>query len=239
MARILLVEDEQDLRFSLVHNFEFEGYTVVEARDGNEGWEQGRAGGFDLIILDIMMPGMNGLKLLEKIREVDPVVPILMLTAKSTEMDKVIGFEMGADDYLTKPFGLGELLARVKALLRRNRGESTRTSLVRFLNFTVDFENYHVLADGVEIRFSQKEIKLLEYLIQRPNQAVEKGEILSAVWGYRSDATTRTIDTHIARIRRKLSDQSPHRIIQTVPTVGYKFIAELEPAQKRSNLPSK
>jgi len=228
MAKILLVEDEQDLRFSLVHNLSFEGYEVVEAATGTEGWERGSEGGYDLIILDIMMPGIDGLSLLKKIREVDAGVPIMMLTAKSTEMDKVIGFEMGADDYLTKPFGLGELLARVKALLRRNRGETSQKTLVRFMDIEVDFDNFQVVKAGEEIHFSQKEMLLLKYLIQRPSQAVEKGEVLGAVWGYRDDATTRTIDTHIARIRRKLGDQSPNRIIQTVPTVGYKFVAPLK-----------
>ena len=174
------------------------------------------------------MQFLDGLTLLKKIRGIDSDVPIMMLTAKSTEMDKVIGFEMGADDYLTKPFGLGEFLARVKALLRRNRGEASKKTFVRFRDVEIDFDNFQVLKGGEEIHFSQKEMMLLKYLIQRPNQAVEKAEILGAVWGYRSDATTRTIDTHIARIRRKLGDQSTDRIIQTVPTVGYKFVARLE-----------
>ncbi len=227
MVKILLAEDEQDLRFSLVHNLEFEGYDIAEACDGLDGWGQAEAGGFDLIILDIMMPGMDGLSLLKKIRTIDINVPIMMLTAKSTEMDKVIGFEMGADDYLTKPFGLGEFLARVKALLRRNRSDKPICSNVRFLDIAIDFDNYSITKGDESIHFSQKEFLLLKYLILRPKQATDKGEILGAVWGYRSDATTRTIDTHIARIRRKLGDQSPNRIIQTVPTVGYKFIADL------------
>jgi len=122
---------------------------------------------------------------------------------------------------------LGEFLARVKALLRRNRTEQASGSIVRFLNIEVDFENWQLSLDGEVVHFSQKELLLLKYLLQRPNQAVDKSEILEAIWGYRSDATTRTIDTHIAKIRRKLGDQSPNRIIQTVPTVGYKFVAPL------------
>ncbi|MDJ0837864.1 MAG: response regulator transcription factor [Acidobacteriota bacterium] len=228
MTKILLVEDEQDLRFSLVHNLEFEGYDVTEAANGPDGWDAAEDGDFDLIILDIMMPGIDGLTLLKKIRGVNTNVPIMMLTAKSTEMDKVIGFEMGADDYLTKPFGLGEFLARVKALLRRNRAEQAGKTSVRFQDIEVDFDNFTIKKADEEIHFSQKEFLLLKYLIQRPKQAIEKGEVLGAVWGYRSDATTRTIDTHIARIRRKLGDQNTNRIIQTVPTVGYKFVADLE-----------
>jgi DNA-binding response OmpR family regulator len=153
----------------------------------------------------------------------------MMLTAKATEMDKVIGFELGADDYLTKPFGLGEFLARIKALLRRNRVEAPASNTVRFLDFAVDFANFSLEKSGCAIHLSQKEFLLLKYLLQRPGQAVDKGEILDAVWGYRSDATTRTIDTHIAKLRRKLDDRSQHRIIQTVPTVGYKFVAKIAP----------
>lgn len=232
MAKILLVEDEADLRFSLVHNLGFENYTVVEAADGALGWSQFQHDQFDLIILDIMLPEMDGLTLLKKIRAQDGSIPILMLTAKATEMDKVIGFELGADDYLTKPFGLGEFLARVKALLRRRLREPVAdlqdTPLqVTFLDFQIDFKNYEVRRKGEEIKCSQKELHLLRYLIQHAGQAVDKSAILEAVWGYSSNATTRTIDTHIARLRRKLDDRENNRIIQTVPTVGYKFVASL------------
>ena len=229
MAKILLVEDESDLRFSLVHNLEFEGYEVTAASNGQEAFEHFHKSCFDLLILDIMLPEIDGLSLLKKVRRENENVPVMMLTAKATEMDKVIGFELGADDYLTKPFGLGEFLARVKALLRRNRaGEKPPPVTARFLDIEVDFDNYQITKNGEDIHFSQKELLLLKYLIHRPNQAIDKGEILDAVWGYRSDATTRTIDTHIARIRRKLGDQNLNRIIRTIPTVGYKFIAELK-----------
>lgn len=227
--KILLVEDEKDLRFSLVHNLGFEGYEVTEAGNGRIAIEFFEQQNFDLIILDIMMPEVDGLTVLKQVRTKNQDVPILMLTAKSTEMDKVIGFELGADDYLTKPFGLGEFLARVKALLRRRqRRPNSDGAAVRFAGITIDFENYAVTRDNEAIHFSQKEFQLLKYLIRRPNQAIEKGEILEAVWGYTSNATTRTIDTHIARIRRKLEDQDQNKIIQTIPTVGYKFVAELE-----------
>lgn len=227
MTKLLLVEDEADLRFSLVHNLEFEDYVVIAAVDGNEGLEKAKADKYDLIILDIMLPGMDGLTLLKQIRTFNDTVPVMMLTAKSSEMDKVIGFELGADDYLTKPFGLGEFLARIKALLRRNRSKKEGPALTRFLDIEVDFKNYTLSKEGKEIHFSQKEFLLLKYLIERPNQAIDKAQILDAVWGYKSNATTRTIDTHIARIRRKLGDQNLNRIIRTVPTVGYKFVAEL------------
>ncbi len=230
MPRILLVEDERDLRFSLVHNLEFEGYEVAEAADGANGLARAQAERFDLVILDIMMPGLNGLEVLKLLRAQNTTMPVMMLTAKGTEFDKVIGFELGADDYLTKPFGLGEFLARVKALLRRNRPEPSAAMRLAFAGFVADFDNFHLVGGGEEIHLSQKEWALLRYLVQRVNQAVDKAEVLGAVWGYRSDATTRTVDTHIAKIRRKLGDQSLNRIILTVPTVGYKFVAALERA---------
>ena len=229
MPRLLIVEDEADLRFSLAHNLEFEGYQTDTADNGPEGLEKARQQGYDLIILDIMLPGLDGLSVLKKIRTADSAVAIMMLTAKNTEMDKVIGFELGADDYLTKPFGLGEFLARVKALLRRNRNEPRSLNTATFLDFRVDFANYTVQKGDRDIHFSQKEFLLLKYLIHRHNQAVDKSQILNAVWGYTSTATSRTIDTHIARIRRKLNDRNQNRIIQTVPTIGYKFVAPLEP----------
>ena len=228
MPKLLLVEDEKDLRFSLIHNLEFEGYEVISAETGPAGMEKALSQAFDLIILDIMLPGLDGLTLLKRVRAENDRVPVMMLTAKSTEMDKVIGFELGADDYLTKPFGLGEFLARVKALLRRNRDDQSHNGVYRFLDIEVDFDNYTVTKNGEDIHFSQKEIMLLKYLVQRPERAIDKSKILDAVWGYKSDATTRTIDTHIARIRRKLGDQNQNKIIRTVPTVGYKFVAKLE-----------
>jgi len=229
MSLILLVEDEKDLRFSLVHNLGFEGHKVIEANNGMAGWEAFNTEPFDLVILDIMMPNMNGLDLLKKIRSKNAHVPIMMLTAKSSEMDKVIGFELGADDYLTKPFGLGEFLARVKALLRRNRAApAPKSKPLKFLNVEIDFHNYQVILDGEEIHFSQKEFQLLKFLATHPKKALNKAQILQAVWGYTSKATTRTIDTHIARIRRKLGDQDQNLIIQTIPTIGYKFVADIQ-----------
>lgn len=228
MAKILIVEDEADLRFSLEHNLSFEGYETDTAIDGHDGLDKALNTDFDLLVLDIMMPGMDGLTLLKKVRAVNNRVPIMMLTAKSTEMDKVIGFELGADDYLTKPFGLGELLARVKALLRRSRGNAPASSELRFLDIVMDFENFTVQKGRKSIHFSQKEFALLKYLSQHPGQALDKSQILDAVWGYSDSATTRTIDTHVARVRRKLGDQNHHRIIQTVPTVGYRFVAPVK-----------
>jgi len=228
MNRILLVEDEPDLRFSLQHNLKFEGYEVDAAEDGEEGSRKFDENSYDLIILDVMMPKKTGLEVLSDIRKVNKTVPVMMLTAKAQEMDKVIGLEMGADDYLAKPFGLSELLARVKALIRRSKIEKPKPNLYSFLDFQLDLENHQLTKNGDDIHFSQKEFQLLKYLIRHANQTQKKTDILSAVWHYESNVTTRTIDTHIARIRRKMMDQEKNEIIQTVPTVGYKFIAKLK-----------
>ncbi|PIE02363.1 MAG: DNA-binding response regulator [Acidobacteria bacterium] len=228
MIQVLLVEDEPDLRFSLKHNLTFEGYEVDVAEDGEEGSQKFEENNYDLIILDIMMPKKTGLELLEEIRKTNTSVPVLMLTAKSEEMDKVIGLEMGADDYLGKPFGLSELLARVKALIRRSKVEKPKPLIYSFLDFKLDLENYQLTKNGEDIHFSQKEFQLLKYLIRHANQTQKKTDILEAVWHYDSNVTTRTIDTHIARIRRKMMDQEKNEIIQTVPTVGYRFVAKLK-----------
>ncbi len=229
---ILVVEDEEDLRFSLCHNLRFEGYAVDSAKDGLEGWHRYEQGQYQLLILDVVMPQMDGLQLLKRVRSNDPITPVMMLTARASETDKVLGLELGADDYLAKPFGLSELLARVRALLRRSSAKSVdeleRAERLVFGGIEIDFERMTVQRAGKPIHFSQKEFMLIRYLAERAGKAIYKKEILDAVWGYQSAATTRTIDTHIARIRRKLGDQSSRKIIQTVPTVGYKFTADLD-----------
>lgn len=230
-THILVVEDEDDLRFSLCHNLRFEGYQVSEARDGEEGWERFGKAAYDLLILDVVMPKMDGLELLKKVRGVDTITPVMMLTARSTEMDKVMGLELGADDYLTKPFGLSELMARVRALLRRSATASRQPETMTRIEFgdvVIDFDQMTVSKADRPIHFSQKEFALVRYLAERAGKAIDKKEILDAVWGYQSDATTRTIDTHVARIRRKLGDQTERRMIRTVPTVGYQFVADLK-----------
>ncbi|MCB1051428.1 MAG: response regulator transcription factor [Acidobacteria bacterium] len=230
MRTILLVEDEKELRFSLAHNLQFEGYKVVEADDGLAGLRVFQQDRPDLVVMDIMMPQMDGLATLKEIRKLDKQIPVMLLTARSSEMDKVIGFELGADDYLTKPFSLGEFLARVKALLRRGSRPLHEEQKIAFHQFEMDLENFSLKRDNEEIHLSQKEFQLLKYLAQNPGKALEKKDILVAVWGYQDNATTRTIDTHIARIRRKLGDQDQREIIQTVPTIGYRFVAPIEPA---------
>ena len=228
MRKILIVEDEAELRFSLSHNLQFEGYSVLEAADGQQGLRAFQNENPDLVVMDIMMPNMDGLTALKEIRKLNSHIPVMLLTARSSEMDKVLGFQMGADDYLTKPFSLGEFLARVKALLRRGALPLQENQILKFDDFEMDLEKHLLNRQGEVIHLSQKEFSLLRYLAQNSGKALDKKDILNAVWGYQDSATTRTIDTHIARLRRKLGDQDEKQIIQTVPTLGYRFGPQID-----------
>ena len=227
-AVILLVEDEPSMREGLAHNLEFEGFEVRTAADGPAGLEAARAGGIDLAIFDVMLPGLDGFQLLERLRGEGFAAPVLMLTAKSLEQDKLQGFRLGADDYVTKPFSVLELIARVKALLRRQSDGTKGTGKldrVSFRDIEVDFVAMEVRKGGEVIDCSLKEMELLRLLIDRKGQAVSRKEMLAQVWGYDEGAmpTTRTIDTHVARLRGKLGDENGCDFIRTVHKVGYKF----------------
>ena len=222
---ILLVEDEPAMREGIVHNFQFEGLEMRAAVDGPSGLSAGKAPGIDLIILDVMLPGMDGFEVLRKLREARVKTPILMLTAKGMESDKLEGFKLGADDYVTKPFSILELVARAKALLRRTGGDVKGLERYSFRDIDVDFVSMEERKAGMVLDFSLKELEMLRLLIDRRGQAVSRPDILQIVWGYDPDSmpTTRTIDTHIARIRNKLGDDEGCDFIQTVHKVGYKF----------------
>jgi len=217
-----LAEDEADLRFSLSHNLQFEGYRVLEAGDGCEALRLLKQQVIDLLILDIMMPRMDGLTALKELRRTC-TLPVMLLTARASELDKVIGFELGADDYLTKPFSLGEFLARVKALLRRSNPVISEPEQLAFGPFRLDLVNYRLFRAGEEIRLSQKEFQLLRHLVLNAGRTLDKRSIQQAVWEVADGLGSRTLDTHIARLRRKLEDQNRKEWIQTVPTVGYRF----------------
>jgi len=222
---VLLIEDEPSMRDGLIHNFEFEGMEMRAAADGPSGLEAARAGGIDLILLDVMLPGMDGFEVLKKLRDRGVETPVLMLTAKGLETDKLEGFKLGADDYVTKPFSIMELVARSKALLKRSGAASTALERYSFRDIELDFVSMEVRKAGAVLDFSLKELEMLRLLIERRGQAVSRGDILQIVWGYDPDSmpTTRTIDTHIARIRNKLGGDDGCDFIQTVHKVGYKF----------------
>ncbi len=226
-ARILLVEDEPGLVMTLTDLLGAEGYEVESATDGPAGLSKALKGKFDLIVLDVMLPGKSGLEVCRELRQQGNDVAVLMLTAKTQLYDRVVGLKLGADDYLTKPFEPPELLARIEALLRRIKHDKlSPVSRFQFGNVDVDFERSEVHKDGVELNLAAKELELLRYLIDRRGNVVSRDELLEAVWEYQPGVSSRTIDVHVAWLRQKLEDnpQTP-RHIHTVRGVGYRFAA--------------
>jgi two-component system alkaline phosphatase synthesis response regulator PhoP len=225
MGKILIVEDEPDMVLGLKDNFEFEGYQVVTASDGVSGLERARSQKPDLVILDIMLPKLSGLEVCKTLRGEGFFTPIIMLTARGQEIDKVVGLELGADDYVTKPFSIRELLARVRAILRRTDGARKRLQRYRFSDVELDFEAYRAKKGGEALELSPREFELLRYLIERKGETVSRDKLLEDVWGYDSYPSTRTVDTHIAKLRAKIGDSgSDPRYILTIHGVGYKFV---------------
>ncbi len=225
MSKILIIEDEPDMILGLKDNFEFEGYEVSTASDGAAGLERARSEKPDLVILDIMLPRLSGLEVCKALRGEGFTAPIVMLTARGQEIDKVVGLELGADDYVTKPFSIRELLARVRAILRRTEGQKKRLSRYRFSDIDLDFESYRATKGGQPLDLSPREFELLRYLIERKGETVSRDRLLEDVWGYESYPSTRTVDTHIAKLRAKIGDSgSEPRWILTIHGMGYKFV---------------
>jgi two-component system alkaline phosphatase synthesis response regulator PhoP len=226
--KILLVEDEKGLILTLTDRLQSEGFEVVSAEDGQKGLELALAGGIDLIILDVMLPKKNGYDVCRDLRQQGVQTPVLMLTAKGETIDKVLGLKLGADDYLTKPFEVMELLARVEALLRRSPAahNGRPKEIVRFGDIAVDFRKAEVEKDGKSVELSALEFKLLQYLIENQGTVHSRDQLLDAVWGYDATPTTRTVDVHVAWLRQKL-ETNPRRpqYIQTVHGFGYKFVS--------------
>lgn len=228
--KILLVEDEEGLVITLSDRLRSEGFEVAAARDGLEGLRLAEKGGWDLIILDVMLPGKNGLDVCRDLRTRSDKTPILMLTAKGETIDKVLGLKLGADDYLTKPFEILELLARIEALLRRSgsrRRGANRKGSFAFGNVLVDLRKAEVLKGGAPVELSAMEFKLLQFFIEKEYEVHSRDDLLDAVWGYDAMPTTRTVDVHVAWLRQKLED-NPKRPshIRTVHGLGYKFVPE-------------
>ncbi len=225
--RILLADDEENLLEAVKMNLELEGYEVVTARNGNEAWQKFKEQRFNLAILDVMMPEMNGLDVCEKIRLEDMDTPILFLTAKDTSTDKIKGLKTGADDYLTKPFNLEELLLRVKRLLRNSiRGTKDEAELktYHFGDNEVNFTTYEAKGVNGSVTLTKKEAMLLKLLIDRKNEPVSRQQILQYVWGYDVYPSTRTIDNFMLSFRKYFEkDQKEPRYFHSVRGVGYKF----------------
>jgi DNA-binding response OmpR family regulator len=228
MKKILIVEDELNMMKGLKDNLEFEGYDIDFATEGNTGLQKVINNSYDLILLDVMLPGVSGLDICKAARKKGVNTPIILLTAKGEEIDKVLGLELGADDYITKPFSLRELLARIKAILRRapNGNESNHESqLVTVGNLKVNFKNYVAIEGSQEVKMSHKEFEILHYLISNAGKTVDRDDLMNNVWGINYKITTRTVDNFILKLRQKVeTDPNNPRIILTVHGIGYKLV---------------
>jgi DNA-binding response OmpR family regulator len=224
-AKILVVEDEPNMVVGLRDNFEFEGYEVITARDGVEGLQMALEESPDLVVLDVMMPRMSGLEVCKQLRAQRASIPIIMLTARGQEVDKVVGLELGADDYVTKPFSIRELLARVKAVLRRTSVVPKDQDQHSFGDIEVDLRRCRVVRSGQTLDVSSKEFELLKYFICHAGETLSRHQLLEDVWGYEHYPTTRTVDTHLVRLRQKLepNPEQPQYFL-TVHGTGYRFV---------------
>lgn len=224
--RILLVEDEKGLILTLTDRLTSEGFEVTSASDGQTGFDLAASGEFDLILLDVMLPKKNGFDIARDLRQKGIQTPILMLTAKGETIDKVLGLKLGADDYLTKPFEVMELLARIEALLRRSpqSSEAPANGAFRFGDVGVDLRRAEVTKSDQRVDLSAMEFRLLQFFIENRGTVHSRDDLLDAVWGYDSTPTTRTVDVHVAWLRQKLGENPRHpQYIQTVHGLGYKF----------------
>jgi DNA-binding response OmpR family regulator len=223
--KILVVEDEPKMVAGLRDNFEFEGYEVITAADGVEGLQRALGEAPDLVVLDVMMPRLSGLEVCKQLRAQRGSIPIIMLTARGQEVDKVVGLELGADDYVTKPFSIRELLARVKAVLRRTAVAPKHQDQHSFGDVEVDLRGCRVLRSGKPLDISSKEFDLLKYFVCHSGETLSRDRLLEEVWGYENYPTTRTVDTHLARLRQKLEpDPEQPQYFLTVHGTGYRFV---------------
>lgn len=225
-TRILLIEDEPGLVMTLSKRLTSEGYVVTVATDGEEGLRLAQETSFELLLLDIMLPGIDGFEVCRTFRKHDEHTPILMLTARGQTLDKVLGLKLGADDYLTKPFQVAELLARIEALLRRAKssGGVSTAGAYRFANVEVDVERAEIRKDGEVVELSAKEYQLLSYFIKQRGKVLSRDDLLNHVWGFDALPTTRTVDVHVARLRQKIepNPRLPQYIV-TMHNMGYRF----------------
>jgi DNA-binding response OmpR family regulator len=226
MARILVIEDEPEMQRGLRDNLEFEKYTVTVIGDGTKGLKTLLDGKFDLVLLDVMLPGISGFDICKKARAAGIKTPIIMLTAKGEEIDKVLGLEFGADDYITKPFSLRELLARVKAVLRRTPVETAVQESIKIGDIEIDFATYIAKKKGKPVDMTPKEFEILRYMVHHAQQVISRDDLLKHVWGYDESITSRTVDNFILKLRKKIEkDPSKPKYIVSIHGIGYKFIA--------------
>ncbi|MCR9253974.1 MAG: response regulator transcription factor [bacterium] len=225
MAKILIVEDEPHMRMGLRDNLEFESYEVEMAENGRKALEMLDNQTYDLILLDVMMPEISGFDVCKQARKKGITSPIIFLTAKGEEIDKVLGLELGADDYIVKPFSLRELLARVKAVLRRTGSSDTSQSKITVGNLTFDFQHYEAFQGDTPIKLSHKEFEIVHHLWDHKNEIVSREQLLKQVWGYEAQPTTRTVDNFILKLRQKIeANPNEPKFILTVHGIGYKLV---------------
>ncbi len=228
MMKILIIEDDKAIRMGLEDDLKAEGYEVEFALTGPEGLEQGLLQKHDLILLDLMLPGMDGLDVCKELRRKNVPTPIIMLTAKSQDFDKVIGLELGADDYITKPFHSVELRARIKAVLRRSKGQNgVFNPVIQAGPYELNISSYQLKKENAVIELTSIEFELLKLLITHPGEVIKRDRILTEIWGDDVYVTSRTVDAHIAKLRRKMGDKEEQRWIKCMRGIGYKF-AEYE-----------
>ena len=220
MTKILLVEDEEKLARFVELELKHEGYAVDKAFDGRTGLEMAEGGDYDLLLLDIMLPGLNGLEVLRRLRKTKQT-PVIMLTARDAVMDKVTGLDMGADDYVTKPFSIEELLARIRASLRKQTAQKQETGLLSCGGLTVDVSRHRVTRDGKDIELTGREFSLLQYFMENKTIVLTRDQLLEKVWGYEYLGETNVVDVYVRYLRGKIDDGFDQKLLQTVRGVGY------------------
>jgi DNA-binding response OmpR family regulator len=224
MPKVVIVEDDAAMAAALKDGFAYEGYEVQLARDGEAGLKLAREASPDIVILDVMLPKLSGLDVCKRLRSEGSALPIIMLTARGQEIDKVVGLKLGADDYVTKPFGFMELMARVEALLRRTSGPARSAEVYGFGDVVVDFKKAEVKKRGEAVEITARELKLLQYFIAHRGEVVPRERLLDQVWEYDDVPLTRTVDMHVAKLRKKIeNDSADPKFIITVHRMGYKF----------------
>lgn len=225
MYKLLIVEDDDSLAVALRDGFEFEGYSVRLAKDGPSGLRLALVADIHLIVLDVMLPGLSGLELCNQLRKAGNSVPVVFLTVRSEESDKILGLKLGADDYVTKPFSFMELACRVEAVLRRVSDRGQREETFQFSEISVDLKGHRVIKRGNLLELSSREFEVFRYLLEHRGHVVSRNQLLDAVWGYENYPFTRTVDVHIAKLRKKLEDNpnEPNYLI-TVHGFGYKLV---------------
>jgi len=232
MEKILIVEDEEYILMALEDDFKLEGYQVTTSSDGNKGLELGMKNEYHAIILDVMLPGINGFEICKKLRQANKNTPIIMLTAKGQEVDKILGLELGADDYITKPFSPRELQSRVRAVIRRTNSKTVQNdpNVVKVNDLEIDFNKFEILKNNEKINLTSQEFLILKYLVHNNNKILSRMDIMDEVWGEEILVSSRTVDTHIAKLRAKLEDDPHHPVlIKSLRNLGYMFIGECSP----------